>query len=167
MKCSDTRAIQTHMITYPYLNFHKTLFGGQLMAWLDETAGLAAVRISRKPIVTASVDQLNFLAPLKENHSVCIDAYVSGVGVRSLEVFAKVIGEDLFSGERYLAGTCFMTFVAPKGTVLPNIQPQTKEEQFICQGYEVRKQSRQKKQQESMSLAEMIDLETPWYRSDG
>lgn len=164
MKCSDTRAIQTHMITYPYLNFHKTLFGGQLMAWLDETAGLSAVRISRKPIVTAAVNQLNFLAPLKENHSVCIDAYVSGVGVRSLEVFAKVIGEDLFSGKRYLAGTCFMTFVAPKETVLPNIQPQTKEEQFICRGYEARKKSRQKQQQENVSLAEMISLDTPWYQ---
>lgn len=163
MKCSQTRAIQTHMITYPHLNFHKTLFGGQLMAWLDETAGLSAVRISRAAIVTASVDHLDFLAPLKIDHSVCIDAFVSGIGTRSMEVFAKVIGEDLFTGKRYLAGTCFMTFVVPKGAGLPEmIEPETKEERFICQGYEARKNIRQAKRQESLDLAQNIDLTIPW-----
>lgn len=163
MKCSQTRAIQTHMITYPHLNFHKTLFGGQLMAWLDETAGISAVRVSRAAIVTASVDHLDFLAPLKADHSVCIDAYVSGVGTRSMEIFAKVIGEDLFTGERYLAGTCFMTFVVPKGAHLPKtIEPETKEERFICQGYETRKQVRQAKRQESIALAKNVDLDIPW-----
>lgn len=163
MKCSETRAIQTHMITYPHLNLHKTLFGGQLMAWLDETAGLSAVRVSRAAIVTASVDHLDFLAPLKVDHAVCIDAFVSGVGTRSMEIFAKVIGEDLFTGERYLAGTCFMTFVVPKGVCLPElIEPETKEEQFICQGYEKRKQIRLAKRQESIDLANNIDLAIPW-----
>ncbi|MTD41904.1 acyl-CoA thioesterase [Erwinia sp. CPCC 100877] len=162
MKCAETRAVQTHIITYPHLNFHKTLFGGQLMAWLDETAGIAAVRLSRAAIVTASVDHLDFLAPLKESHSVCIEAYVSGAGTRSMEIFAKVIGEDLFSGERYLAGTCFMTFVVPKGVELPSIEPETEEERFICQGYEARKQVRQAKRQESIHLAQNIDINSPW-----
>lgn len=134
------------------------------MAWLDETAGLSAVRLSRKPIVTASVDHLDFLKALKENHAVCMEAYVSGVGTRSLEVFAKVIGEDLFSGERYLAGTCFMTFVAPKGTVLPKIEPQTEEERSICQGYEARKKLRQEKREESVLLAKEIDIHIPRYQ---
>lgn len=163
MKCAQTRAVQTHMITYPHLNFHKTLFGGQLMAWLDETAGIAAVRVSRAAIVTASVDHLDFLAPLKDKHSVCIDAYVSGVGTRSMEIFAKVIGEDLFTGARYLAGTCFMTFVVPIGSILPDqMEPETLEEQFICSGYEERKQTRQVKRQESLAFAQHIDLEMPW-----
>ncbi|MFK4568515.1 acyl-CoA thioesterase [Enterococcus sp. UD-01] len=163
MKCAETRAVQTHIITYPHLNFHKTLFGGQLMAWLDETAGIVAVRLSRAAIVTASVDHLDFLAPLKASHSVCIEAYVSGVGTRSMEIFAKVIGEDLFSGERYLAGTCFMTFVVPKGVKLPSIEPETEEEHFICQGYEARKQVRQAKRQESLDLAKNIDINSPWH----
>ncbi|MBM7690068.1 acyl-CoA thioesterase [Enterococcus ureilyticus] len=163
MKCSQTRAIQTHIITYPYLNFHKTLFGGQLMAWLDETAGISAVRVSRAAIVTASVDHLDFLAPLKASHSACIEAYVSGVGTRSIEIFAKIIGEDLLTGDRYLAGTCFMTFVVPKGASLPEkIEPETKEEHFICQGYEARKQVRQAKRQESLALASNVDLDIPW-----
>lgn len=164
MKCSQTRAVQTHIITYPHLNFHKTLFGGQLMAWLDETAGISAVRMSRAAIVTASVDHLDFLAPLKDRHSVCIDTYVSGVGTRSMEIFAKVIGEDLLSGERYLAGTCFMTFVVPMGAALSErIEPETKEERFICSGYEARKAARQGKRQESVDLANNIDLEMPWH----
>lgn len=162
MKCSETRAIQTHIITFPYLNFHETLFGGQLMAWLDETAGISAIRVSRAPIVTASVDQLDFLAPLKAGHSVCIETFISGTGSRSMEVFAKVVGEDLVSGERYLAGTSFMTFVVPKGHTLPAIEPMTEEETFICKGYEERKAVRQKKRSESLDFAGHIDLDIPW-----
>lgn len=162
MKCSETRAVQTHIVTYPYLNFHKTLFGGQLMAWLDETAGISAVRLSREGIFTASVDHLDFLAPLRANHSACIDAFVSGVGTRSMEVFAKVVGEDLFTGERYLAGTCFMTFVVPNQKPLPSIEPETEEEQFICGGYEKRKQARLSKRQESIDFASKIDTTIPW-----
>lgn len=162
MKCSETRAVQTHMITFPHLNFHKTLFGGQLMAWLDETAGISAVRFSRAPIVTASVDHLDFLAPLKAGHSVCIDAFISGAGHRSMEVFAKVIGEDLFSGERYLAGTSFMTFVVPEGNALATIEPVTQEERFICSGYEARRAARTEKRSESLAVADHIDLDIPW-----
>lgn len=162
MKCSETRSVQTHIITFPYLNFHETLFGGQLMAWLDETAGISAIRVSRVPIVTASVDHLDFLAPLKAGHTVCIETFISGTGSRSMEVFAKVIGEDLVSGDRYLAGTSFMTFVVPKGHTLPEIEPVTAEEIFICKGYETRKAARQQKRSESLDFAAHIDLETPW-----
>ncbi|WP_086348701.1 acyl-CoA thioesterase [Candidatus Enterococcus clewellii] len=162
MNCSETRSVQTHIITFPYLNFHETLFGGQLMAWLDETAGISAIRVSRAPIVTASVDQLDFLAPLKAGHSVCIETFISGTGNRSMEVFAKVIGEDLVSGERYLAGTSFMTFVVPKGHTLPDIEPMTEEEKFICKGYEERKAVRQKKRSQSLDFAGHIDLDIPW-----
>lgn len=163
MKCSETRAIQTHIVTYPYLNFHETLFGGQLMAWLDETAGISATRLAREPIFTASVDHLDFLAPLKANHSACIDAFVSGVGTRSMEVFAKVIGEDLFTGVRYLAGTCFMTFVVPNNQQsLPAIEPETEEERFVCEGYEKRKQIRLSKRQESIDFATRLDTNIPW-----
>ncbi|MBP2099944.1 acyl-CoA thioesterase [Enterococcus rivorum] len=162
MKCSETRAIQTHIVTYPYLNFHETLFGGQLMAWLDETAGISATRLAREAIFTASVDHLDFLAPLRANHSACIDAFVSGVGTRSMEVFAKVIGEDLFTGERYLAGTCFMTFVVPSKQHLPAVEPETEEERFVCEGYEKRKQIRLSKRQESIEFANKIATDIPW-----
>ncbi|KAF9404651.1 hypothetical protein HW555_014239, partial [Spodoptera exigua] len=62
-----------------------------------------------------------------------------------------------------IQGTCFMTFVVPKGAALPGkIEPETKEEQFICSGYEARKVARQEKRQESVNLATTIDLEMPW-----
>ncbi|MHC5227924.1 acyl-CoA thioesterase [Enterococcus sp. LJL99] len=162
MNCSETRSVQTHFVTYKDLNFNDTLFGGQMMAWIDETAGISAVRIAREGIVTASVDHLDFLAPIRANHSVCIDTFVSGIGTRSMEVFAKVIGEDLLEGTRYLAGTCFLTFVVPKGKTLPVIKPQTKEEKFICAGYEKRKKTSQMRRQDSMDIASQIDLTLPW-----
>ena len=42
----------------------------------------------------------------------CVETFVSGVHHKSMEVFVKVVGEDLTTGERYLAATCFTTFVA-------------------------------------------------------
>lgn len=97
--------------------------------------------------MTASMDSLNFLYPIYEDHSVCLESYVSGAGTTSMEVFTKVTGEELLTGKRYLAATCFTTFVSvgnkddQKQTV-PSIEPSTKEERFICKGYEERKKRR-------------------------
>ena len=75
-------------------------------------ASISVSRHCRRGAVTASLDNLIFLKPLHENHSVCIESYVSGTHHKSMEVFVKVIGENLVTGDRYLAATCFTTFVA-------------------------------------------------------
>ena len=69
-------------------------------------------RLSRKPVVTASTDRLDFFEPLYANQSVCLESFVFGTGRTSMEVFVKVTGEDLPTGRRFIAATCFMTFVA-------------------------------------------------------
>ncbi|MBO1307748.1 acyl-CoA thioesterase [Enterococcus sp. 669A] len=161
--CKETRAVQTHLIMYSQMNMHKTLYGGQLMHWLDETAGIAAARFARTSLVTASLDQLDFLQPLYEGHSVCLEAYVSGAGKRSMEVFVKVIGEDLLKSERYLAATSFLTFTSLDRRIeLPDITPETAEEKYICAGYAARRASRKEKRTESIELAKHVNTELPW-----
>lgn len=159
LTCKETKAVQSHIIMYPHLNAHRTLFGGQLMQWLDESGGISAVRLSRSGVVTASIDHLDFLHPLEHGHAVCIESYVSGVGHRSIEVFSKAIGENLITGERYLANTSFMTFVVKeKGLALPAIQPETEEEVYICSGYNERRAKRETQIKQSIDLAKNISL---------
>jgi len=54
---------------------------------------------------------LNFIKPLPVSHSVCIETMISGVGEKTPEVFAKVTGENLATGERYLTATAFLSTV--------------------------------------------------------
>ena len=105
------------------------------MTLIDDAASIAISRHCRRGAVTASLDNLNFLKPLHANHSVCVKCYVSGSHNKSMEVFVKVIGEDLATGERYLAATCFTTFVAvpshmneEKQFTVPHVVPETEEE---------------------------------------
>ena len=80
---------------------------------------------------------MNYLKPLPLGHSVCVETYISGTGKKSVEVFCKVVGEDVLNGERYLAATSFWTFVAlpregESDFTVDAIVPETDEEKFIC-----------------------------------
>lgn len=169
--CRESRVVQTHRV-FPYdLNQHKTLFGGKLMSLIDDTASISATRHSRGVCVTASTDSLDFLHPIQEDHSVCVETYVTGVGKSSIEVFAKVMGEVLLTGERYLAATSFMTFVElpskEKPTILvPLVEPQTSEEQMVCAGYEERRKKRVSIRHFNEEFAETVTLAAPWMSKD-
>ncbi len=164
--CKESKVIQTHRV-FPYdLNHHKTLFGGKLMSFIDDTASISAARHGRGEIVTASMDKLDFLHPIYSNHSVCVETFVSGVGSQSMEVFAKVMGEDLDTGERYLAATSFLTFVRVagygEGEKLPLVIPQTAEEKMVCSGYEKRKAKRSEDKSFYTEFNQAVSLTTPW-----
>lgn len=165
--CRETRAIQTHRIFPFHANSHGSLFGGELMKQLDDCASISAQRFSRVGNVTASVDSLNFLKPLLVDDSVCIETFVSGAGKSSIEIFAKVIGENLRTGERYLAATCFMTFVAIKNFdgnefSLPSIVAETNEEKFICRDYEKRRIARIETRKLQAEFDKNITIKMPW-----
>ncbi|HJG48368.1 MAG TPA: hypothetical protein K8U70_05750 [Facklamia tabacinasalis] len=88
-------------------NRHNTLYGGNLMRMMDNVSAISFTRHTRSLGITASMDVLNFIKPLPVSHSVCIETMISGVGKKSAEVFAKVIGENLTTGERYLDAMAF------------------------------------------------------------
>ncbi|HCM88427.1 MULTISPECIES: acyl-CoA thioesterase [Vagococcus] len=165
-KCRESRVIQTHRVFPNDLNSFGALYGGKLMSFIDDTTSIAASRHCRRPTMTASTDKLDFLHPIYENHSVCVEAYVSGTGKKSMEIFTKVLGEDLATGERYLAATCFMTFVIVESEYnfqgVPTVIPETNEEKMIHQGYEKRRELRMKELEHSKDLANHISLTNPW-----
>ena len=164
--CRESRAVQTHRILPFHCNMHQTLYGGQLMEFLDNCASITVSRHPRSLCVTASMDQLNFIRPLHLSDSVCVETIVTGTGRTSVEVFAKVVGERLETGERYLAATAFLTFVAIDETgasveVAP-IQPEGPEEIFVCAGYPERQAKRMAERQASAQFQSGLNLDFPW-----
>lgn len=168
--CHESLVVQTHSIFPNQLNNHGTLFGGELMSMLDVAASIAVTRHARTQSVTASTDSVDFLHPIQRNDAITIETYVSGVGSSSVEVFCKVIGENLLTGEQYLAVTAFLTFVAfntdKSKAIVPLIEPETEEEIFVCSGYEERKKNRSIKRIFNQQFADKITLTSSLFDED-
>ncbi len=108
---SVSRVEMTQLVLPGDTNSLGTAFGGRIMAWLDIAAGISAGRHSAGPVVTASVDDLHFIRPIRQGHVVVLKAQVNFVGTTSMDVGVRVEGER-WGGERYHALTAYTTFVA-------------------------------------------------------
>lgn len=170
--CKDTLVVQTHRIMPFHTNSYGNLFGGQLLYFLDNASSISLTRLTNTLGMTASIDNMNFLKPLPEGDSVCIESYVTGTGSTSVEVFAKIIGEDLLSGSRYIAATSFITFVVQldeknkKDFKMPDIVPETEEEKYICSGYKQRRKDRIRQRNHDQELQKKLSIQQPW-KKDG
>lgn len=166
-KIKDTRVVQTDQVLINDLNNYHTLFGGVLMKKMDACATLSARRHSRvKECVTASTDSVNFIEPIRVSDSVCLESFVTYTGTSSMEIFCKVIAEDLDTGERRLAATAFLTFVAigvdKRPVEVPGIIPETEEEKFLNETGQERAEIRKLKRQQNKELVSKLSLEKPW-----
>ena len=91
-------AVEMNELVLPtYANALGTVFGGQIMAWIDVCAALAAMRHARTQCVTASMDALDFIAPIEVGHVVNLRAMVNYVGRTSMEVGVRVEAGDPIS----------------------------------------------------------------------
>lgn len=165
IKCNDTRAVSLHRVFNADLNEHGTVFGGQILKLVDGEASVAAMRVARSTVVTAAMDHVQFLRPFKLQDSMCMEAYVTGIGHRSLEVFVKVIGEHLMTGERFLGFTCFMTYVIEdpdKRVPYSQVIPQDNEQRVLMAGYERRRHHRQENRHHQQEVIRAITLQKPW-----
>lgn len=115
----ETRMIQ--VVMPEMLNHQGTLFGGQALAMMDTAAFVAATRHSRSDTVTAKVDEVDYLEPVRQGQIVEVAARVVSTGRTSMVVVVSMVAEDLTSGHRTLAGTGKFVFVAldPTGTPVP------------------------------------------------
>src|SRR5690349_11787818 len=88
--------VETAQVVLPgFTNVHGTIFGGILMQWIDIAAAIAAARHAGAPVVTASMDRLHFLRPVKLGAVVIVQAQVNFVAHTSMEVGVRVFAEDL------------------------------------------------------------------------
>ncbi len=97
------------------------LFGGKVMALVDLAGSIAAARHARSSVVTASIDNMNFLYPVKIGELVTCYSQVNRVFKTSMEVGVKVFVENLKTGERRHTSSAYLTFVAlgPDGQRVP------------------------------------------------
>ncbi len=100
-----------------------TVFGGKVMALMDEAAAMAAQRHARKVVVTAGMDALDFRAPAKVGHFLIVRAKVNLASHTSMEVGVTVFAEDPLTGETLQTASGFLTFVALDGFGRPSPVP--------------------------------------------
>ncbi|OGU27655.1 MAG: acyl-CoA thioesterase [Ignavibacteria bacterium GWA2_54_16] len=128
----ESQVHMTEMVLPNHTNRLGNLLGGQLMHWMDICAAIAAFRHTNKVCVTASVDELNFLHPIKEGEVVILLGSVNRTFRTSVEVGVKVTAENLLTGDRKHANTAYLTFVAidelGNPVEVPPIRPETKDE---------------------------------------
>lgn len=113
-------------------NAFGNLLGGKVMHLVDLAGAMAAMRHSRQPVVTASIDQMNFILPVRIGQWVRLRSAVNRVFRSSMEVGVKVFVEDLIRGEMHHTSSAYLTFVAIDAsgkpvTVVP-AQPVTEDE---------------------------------------
>ena len=107
-----TEARLLHMVFPDHTNHLGTLFGGTALAWMDKAAFLAAARYSRRTVVTARSDQVDFKLPIRIGEMVETVGRVVEVGRSSMTVQVELIAEDLHSGERKLCTRSTFVMIA-------------------------------------------------------
>jgi acyl-CoA hydrolase len=122
----------TELVMPGQTNSPGILFGGVVLAWMDVAAGVAAMRHSAGAVVTASIDRVDFLLPIRLGDVVVLRAQVNYAGRTSMEVGVRVDTEDPRSGQRRYTTKAYLTFVAvdAEGSPreVPPVEPQSDEE---------------------------------------
>ncbi len=123
-------------------------FGGKVVQWMDMAAAVSAMRHARQPVVTASIDHLSFLGPIRIGDFVVIRAAVNYVGHTSMEVGVTIESEHPLTGERQRTTRGYLTFVALGKDGRPTeIQPVVPETEKEKQRFEEAQRRRQLKLQ--------------------
>lgn len=108
------------------------VLGGKVMHLVDLAAAMAAIRHARRPCVTASVDSLHFLHPVRIGQLILLRSSVNRVFRTSMEVGVQVETETLLTGEKLHTCSAYLTFVAldenRKAVEIPPVIPETEEE---------------------------------------
>ncbi len=142
----ESEVVMTELVLPNDTNTFGNLMGGRLLYWMDIAAALAAMKHCGSPVVTASVDNISFEAPIKLGNVVHIEAKVSRAFNTSMEVHLNVWGEDVLHKYKYKSNEAYYTFVAldPHGKprAVPQLIPQTEEEKGLHEGALRRRQVR-------------------------
>lgn len=131
-KVSETSIEMREMVMPNHTNSHGTVFGGTVMGWIDIAAAMVSARHCGLPVVTAHIDDIDFIAPIKMGYHVLIQASLNYVGRTSMIVGVKVTSENPRTGECKVTTKAYLTFVAiaddDKPVCVPPLIPETLDE---------------------------------------
>src|SRR4051812_43143484 len=126
---SHSRVTLSRIMNATDVNLYGTVHGGVLMKFVDDVAGAAAARHSGGTAVTAAIDEIIFVEPVRVGDLVHAYAQVNWTGSTSMEVGVKLTGErwDTAGGEPLTVATAYLVFVAVdvdgKPRHVPNVVP--------------------------------------------
>lgn len=151
-KVSESRIETIHLIRPNHMNAAGRLFGGMLMQWLDEVAGMVAMRHTRSNVITASVDNLRFIHGAYNGEVVVIIGRVTYVGNTSLEVRVDTYVEHLENGQRHPINRAYFTMVAldenDRPRKVPGLILETDAERAEWEAAQKRREMRMKRKEE-------------------
>lgn len=122
------------------------VFGGVILAMMDTSAAVSAIRHARVSCVTVSVDRVDFREPIHLGELVVMKCSVNFAGRTSMEVGVRVEAENLQTGVRRHTNSCYLTFVAVdtngRPVEVPKLIPETDDE---TRRYEAAKERRRRR----------------------
>ena len=122
------------------------IMGGTVMHLIDIAAAIACHRHTRSRVVTAAVDDLQFLHPIKIGDLIILKSRVTCTFTTSLEAQVDVYSEETLTGHRRMTSRAFLTFVAisKDGTCVqvPPLAVETDEERKVCEEAKARREAR-------------------------
>ena len=150
-KVSDSITEQQYLVRPTHINHYGRLFGGQLLYWIDELAGIVAIRHSGATVTTAAIDNLQFQAPAYEGDMIVLQGQVTYVGRSSMEIRVDTFIESL-DGERTMINRAYIDMVAINETgkpiPVPGLIIETEEQQAEWNAAAKRKELRKQRRQE-------------------
>ncbi|QQR91960.1 MAG: acyl-CoA thioesterase [Myxococcales bacterium] len=102
----------TQLVLPTFANNLGNIFGGQVLSWIDMCAAISAYRHARSAVVTASIDAVDFLLPIKVGHIVILKSQINAVFRTSMECGVAIWSEDPNTGEYLKAMKAYTTYVS-------------------------------------------------------
>lgn len=150
-KREDSFTEQQYFVRPTHINHYGRLFGGQLIYWIDELAGIVAMRHCNATVTTAAIDNLQFKAPAYAGEMIVLQGEVTYVGNTSMEVRVDTYREAL-DGSREIINRAYVDMVAIdcKGnpTIVPELLLETEAQKAEYAAAEKRKALRKQRRQE-------------------
>jgi acyl-CoA hydrolase len=113
----------TELVLPTHANSLGTVFGGQVLAWIDMCAAICAQRHTGYTVTTAGIDELSFEQGIKVGQVAQLTARITAAFRTSVEVLVRVDGEDATTGQRWPCVHAFVTFVAVDAGLRPTPVP--------------------------------------------
>ena len=150
---SSSQVVMTQLVLPSHTNSLGSIFGGQVMSWIDIAAAICAQRHSNKEVVTASIDRMDFVAPVYKGWVVNLKASVNFTSKTSMEVGVRVDAENPKTGETFHTATAYLTFVAlgsnGKPIAIPQLELESDEDKRRFEAARVRREYRLKNKRNS------------------
>ena len=147
----DSLTEQQYFVCPAHINHYGRLFGGHLLKWIDELAGIVAIRHCGNLVTTAAIDNLQFRAPAYTGDLVVLRGWITCVGRTSMEVRVDTYRESM-DGSRELINKAYIDMVAidckGRPTEVPGLILETEEQRREWEAAQKRRQIRKQNRQE-------------------